>query len=73
MRSDGAVKKNHPDYNSYYSVPLEYKTEPQQHKVEYVMSAETDPNSRITFDCGGSKVGGTYSITIENLVITKVQ
>lgn len=67
------VMQNYPDYKSYYSVPLEYKTEPQHHKVEYVMSAETDPNSRITFDCGGSKVGGTYSITIENLVITKVQ
>lgn len=67
------VMQNYPDYRSYYSVPLEYKTEPQHHKVEYVMSAESDPNSRVTFDCGGSNVGGTYSITIENLVILKVQ
>lgn len=61
------------DYASYPTLPLEYKAEPQHYRAEYVMSEPTDPNSRITFDCGASRVGGTYTITIENMVLTKVE
>lgn len=68
-----SVMQNYPEYASYSTLPLDYKAEPQHYKAEYVMSEPTDPNSRITFDCGASKVGGTYTVTIENVVLTKVE
>ncbi|MCM1373695.1 MAG: cellulase family glycosylhydrolase [Muribaculum sp.] len=67
------VMQNYEDYQSYSSESLRYKEEAQHYEGEFRMTEKTDSNARITFDCGGSKLDGTYTVTIENLTLTKVQ
>lgn len=66
------VMQNYEDYQSYSSENLKYKEEAQHYEGEFRMTEKTDSNARITFDCGGSKLDGTYTVTIENLTMTKI-
>jgi len=66
------IMQDYGDYVSYYSMGLDYKTEPQHYEMVFTMTENTDTNARITFDCGASKLGTEYSIKIENLVLIKL-
>lgn len=66
------VMQNYENYQTYFSENLKYKEEAQHYEGEFRMTENTDSNARITFDCGGSKLEGAYTVTIENLTLTKI-
>lgn len=66
------VMQDYGDYKTYFSKNLKYKEDAQHYEGEFQMTEKTDSNARITFDCGASKLDGSYVITIENLVLTKL-
>lgn len=66
------VMQNYGDYKTYSSADLKYIEETQHYEGEFLMTEATDADARITFDCGASKLDGSYVITIENLVLTKI-
>lgn len=66
------IMQNYEDYQTYFSENLKYKEEAQHYEGEFQMTEKTDSNVRITFDCGGSKLDGVYTVTIENLTLTKI-
>lgn len=66
------VMQNYENYQTYFSENLKYQEEAQHYEGEFWMTENTDSNARITFDCGGSKLDGVYTVTIENLTLTKI-
>jgi len=65
------MMQNYDPYLTYATVTLDYKEETQKYEGVFTMTEPTDKNSRITFDCGASKCGEPYMVTIENLTMIK--
>ena len=59
-------------YQTYFSQELSYAEETQHYEGVFQMTEATDEKAQIAFDCGASKLGVPYTITIENLVIVKL-
>lgn len=66
------MMQNYDPYLTYKTITLDYKEETQTYEGTFTMTEPTEKNSRITFDCGASECGVPYSVTIENLVMMKV-
>ena len=71
VTSDGNVMQNHDDYLPYQTVKLHYTPEIQHMESEFTMTAPTDKNCEIAFNCG-SKNMKPCTITISNLSLVKI-
>ena len=60
-------------YGLYSSIALDYKEETQRYEGTFTMTEPTDNNAGLTFDCGASECGVPYTVTIENLVMHKLE
>ncbi|MDE6086947.1 MAG: cellulase family glycosylhydrolase, partial [Oscillospiraceae bacterium] len=71
VTSDGNVMQNHDNYLPYHTVNLHYTPEIQHMECEFTMTAPTDKNCEIAFNCG-SKDMKPCTITISNLSLVKI-
>ena len=68
---DCSVMQNYGNYIPYHTVILDYKTDVQHHESTFTMTSETDNNTQISFNCGGSSMI-PCEISISNLSLVKI-
>lgn len=67
------IMQRYEPYGLYSSIALDYKEETQRYEGTFTMTEPTDNNAGLTFDCGASECGVPYTVTIENLVMHKLE